>query len=316
MQRLRDYFLGAQTCTPATRRFGLESENLFGARHHHDGRIYRPISIGQSQQIMRWMAAIPGWSVAEQKGNLVTKVEGLGFTIVYELGHSNLEVITPTVPVSRSDALIGPLTMVHNMMAKAACPTSEHAVMLAMPYDRWENIDTLVMPDKRDEIWKQLDGPVLTVLGHIASLHINIDLTSIEEGMAWIAQINRIRNEQGWPDADVERIWQRYLLESRAGYEPDRYGPAPETFADYIERLSQLKVVMNTAPDGLQIADPQRPFAACEHVDIEMFLRSVWWGARLRVRDGKLVLEIRDIPRRGDEHIHDDFELLRSELGF
>ncbi len=54
---------------------------------------------------------------------------------------------------------------------------------------------------------------------------------------------------------------------------------------------------MNKLNDSLNIANPAMSFAKTKDVDIDLFLRSVWWWFRLRVRGENLVLEIRDVPR-------------------
>jgi hypothetical protein len=48
---------------------------------------------------------------------------------------------------------------------------------------------------------------------------------------------------------------------------------------------------------------PPKPFEFIQDANIELFLKSVWWLSRLRVRSGSLVLEIRPIPRESDADI-------------
>jgi len=170
------------------------------------------------------------------------------------------------------------------------------AVLTDLSWDG-SSSNTLIMPDKRDEIWLELDGQALYGLGHIASIHFNIDLVSVEEGMRFISRLMPLFEKQGWPPQSNSGVWNGYLRESRAKYQEGRYGPPPTDFCKYCSRLASYAVVMNSINGRLEIAKPRLPFANCSNPNIDMFLRSVWWWMRLRVRGGKLVLEIRDVPR-------------------
>ena len=79
----------------------------------------------------------------------------------------------------------------------------------------------MIIPDKRDRVWLDLDGPALFYLGHIAAIHINIDLVSIEEGEKWINKLNLFYEEAKWPAKENLLFWKKYIDESRVGYDFD-----------------------------------------------------------------------------------------------
>ncbi len=76
-----------------------------------------------------------------------------------------------------------------------------------------------------------------------------------------------------------------------------------------------MKVVMKRGADGYPtMCTPARPFAQTPDADMELFLRSIWWYSRLRVRGGTLVLEVRFIPRGSDEDMHRNVEQMLAYL--
>lgn len=166
-----------------------------------------------------------------------------------------------------------------------------------------------VTSDPRDQVWVQLDGQA--ALEHLtcASVQFNVDVSQagavpiINE--LWARRIHEV----DFGSNDVR--WRRYIAESRAAYHPIRYA-GPSWFADladYARQLSGLPVVMHQG--NIARLDPLGP----ESIDIELFLRSVWWHYRLRVRRGKLVLEIRPFARRSDECLEKYWGLVASVIG-
>ena len=59
---------------------------------------------------------------------------------------------------------------------------------------------------------------------------------------------------------------------------------------------------------------PAVPFIETENPDIELYLRSVWWYSRLRKRNDLLVLEIRNIPRRTNNLIKEEWDKIKKIL--
>lgn len=336
MDRLKKHFMGARTCTPETRAWGLEIETLFvdklpdtilrdpdlKGRYPHE----QPIERSTSQRMFLSLVEKHGWTITGIRGGTVVQIDKIimhaehnhFYTLIFELGWNNIELITPACCICPEEAKF--LELDRQLAALHSVAELYNGRAYLGSYDQWEHKDTLMMPDKRDEVWKELDGPVLCVLGHIASVHYNIDLCSIDEGMKWIRKIANLRKRHGWPNHEVARIWTRYLAESHAGYEPDRYGTTPaRNFEEYCDKLAGYKVHMghigNRDPKPQRIAMPLS-YRETHWVSEELFLRSVWWGARLRVRGDQLVLEIRDVPRGTDSEIRENFKILRQELGF
>lgn len=288
MKRLKKYFENANVCRPNERKADIETESLFV-----DIKSEKPISLDQSRNIMENLTNT-GYGVSEKKNGQIAKVEKNGVIIFYELGWNNFEIITPPVSLKQIDALID-----INNKALEDLRLSGRFAGAKMLNSSWDGSlsNTLAIPDKRDEIWLDLDGPSLYGLGHIASIHYSIDLISIEEGMGWIKILNGYFKKTGWPPKDNFSIWKNYINGSYAKYEKNRYGQPPDNFEIYCKRLASYKVVMNRSGGALSIANPPLPFSKTKDIDIDLFLRSVWWWSRLRVRSGNLALEIRDIPR-------------------
>ena len=306
MERLLAYFQGAKVCGQ-NRKLGIETETLFV-----DVR-YQPISYLISQGMMQHLRDVLDWQVAAQKNGVIVRLEKAGFAISYELGWNNFELTTPAYDLAED------VFREHDQMLKelyqagedyAAQPLAESA------QGSWDHhfSDTLMIPDQRDKIWLKLDGEALFGLGHIAAVHFNLDLKSIPEGMAWIRKLNHFFVEAGWPPPYNLLVWRKYIQESLVGYDEKRYGPAPDDFGEYCHTLSSFAVVMERQGKDLHIANPPLPFYRRQNPDIDLFLRSVWWYPRLRVRNGNLVLEIRDVPRGIEPR--ESFRMIREVLAF
>lgn len=306
MERLVAYFQEAKVCGQS-RKLGIETETLF-VDHQN-----QPISYLTSQNIMQYLRDILGWQATAQKNGVVVRLEKAGFAISYELGWNNFELTTPASD-SIKDVFRG-----HDQMLKELYQAGE--VYAAQPLagstqGSWDHhfSDTLIIPDQRDKIWLKLDGKALFGLGHIAAVHFNLDLRSIAEGMVWIEKLNRFFVAVGWPPPDNLSVWQKYIKESLVGYDEKRYGPAPDDFGEYCHILSSFAVVIEREGGDLHIANPPMPFSAAKNPDIDLFLRSVWWYPRLRMRNRNLVLEIRDVPRGIEPQ--ESFGLIREVLEF
>ena len=301
MQRLKKYFCTAEITPKEQRTLGLEIETLFTSDN-------QPISLETSQAIMSELIKNFSWDKKAETNNIITNVEKGGFNIIYELGWNSFELISPPFLLSELGKLIAKYKQ--RLQELYSCARAYGAEPIFQPSDGFHN-NTLIIPDKRDEIWLELDGPVLKELGHIASVHYNLSLESIEEGMKLIKKINNLYKILDIPPLSVRLAWQKYIKESRAGYEKNRYAPPPETFNAYCQNLSELKVVMNRSGGKLLRIKPT-PFYQLNKVDIELFLRSVWWWTRLRKRNKKLVLEIRGFPRVTDKQIEKDLKIVLS----
>lgn len=155
--------------------------------------------------------------------------------------------------------------------------------------------------DPRDNLWVQLDGREALEQLTCASVQFTVDTNPADAvsliNELWVRQVH----EQDF--ADNDRRWRNYIATSRAGYHPQRYGgppgfaTGPGDLAGYVEALCLHDVVMHhgrpSRLDPLAVAD----------LDINLFLRSVWWHYRLRRYHNSLCLEIRPFSRRDDTRI-------------
>jgi len=303
MKRISGYFENAKTTPFDERKMGIETESLLIYK-----RSDQPISFQTSQGIFSCLICDFGWEMRETKNGKVVKIEKGGFELFYELGWNNFELVTPVFHVcddeiySKNELLLAEINSAAQKFG---------AYVSNMSWDKDES-NTLIIPDKRDEIWLDLDGNVLFGLGHIACIHFNIDLVSIDEGMDFISRLLPLYCDYAWPAEANKRIWQNYLRGSKAQYQDGRYGPPPTSFAEYCNKIASYRIVMNVIDGELKIADPQVEFSQCENLNLDMFLRSVWWWMRLRVRNGKLVLELREVSRTLP--IKESFNIIRTEL--
>jgi hypothetical protein len=306
MDRLFDYFVNAQTVKAESRTVGVEIETLF-----IDEKA-RPISLAVSQKIWRCLAVDFSWTVVEEKAGMLVELEKQGFRLIYELSRHNFELTTPATLLKDSQNLFADSSKFLAEIFQAAKKFG--AWPLVKGWDGFWN-NTLILPDRRDEIWVRLDGlPALSLLGHTSCLHFNLDLCSIEEGLRFMRQLQEKYQELGWPAMGNGWAWRQYLKSSKAEYEPDRYGwPPLESLRAYCRKLSSFRVVMNKIGDEVEIAKPVLKFFQNPNPDINLFLRSVWWIFRLRVRGGKLVLEIRDVPRAIP--LNEAWEIIKNTSG-
>lgn len=103
---------------------------------------------------------------------------------------------------------------------------------------------------------------------------------------------------------------------SVAGYEPERFGPPPTDFEAYLAALARLKLFMNRGGESFALLKPPRTLDAVDDPDLDWFVTFVWWWTRLRVRSGRLVLEVRPVPRSTDADLAAVFAELRAAAGF
>ncbi len=291
------------------RKIGLEIESLF-----IDRTTGLPITKEVSQRMYLRLVGEQGWKMEEIKGDMVTKISCGGTDLIVDLGWNNFELITPTWSSDefKTKGIDSIQTRLEDVYKAAehynACPSGTS-------YDGHADKNTLAVPDERDDIWTKLDGPVLCVLGHIASVHVNIDLKSVDEGFEFIRRLNQYYDKVNWPPRPVRDAWDKYIAESAAGYEVGRYGPPPESFPQYLKQLAKYKVFMNkNGKSGLKQVKNPKVFHDTLPIDYELFLRSVWWWSRLRVRRNNLVLEVRAIPRGNDADLRQDVENVLSLL--
>jgi hypothetical protein len=294
---LSEYFNASRKCVPASRKIGLEVETLYV-----DAKTGAPIPRGTSQSMMRWLTRSGGWTIETEVDGCITELRRDGFSLLYEAGWNLFEVVTPPVQVGEIDQLLHGLLACLSSVHKAA--DSAGGVPVFYHCDNsLEN--TVVRLSELEALLWNLNGPAMGILAHIASVHLNIDLTSIDEGIEWIRQSNRMFSDRLWPPRESLLYWTLFLSSSTAQYEASRVGPAPEGWAEYLTALSKHRSYALHEAGKWHVPEARARFPKSFHDDeeIDMFLAFIWWWSRLRVRGGMLTIEVRAIPRGLDSDI-------------
>lgn len=295
MQRLIDCFTqGIKSRTLETVGSEVETQFVTG-----DGI---PISVAQSQQILRHLVDESGWSIEQTKGILVTTVvDALGNRICYELGRHNLELATVPAEPNRVLKTVEACMRQLYISARAAGAFPYFAPIL--PGDD----DLLIIPDERDATWLELDGrDALAPLARISSVQFTVSV-AVDDAINVLNTLGSYINNF-LADFPQDTIWHRYIAESAAGYLPDRYG-GPLMFddlADYCRLLTRHAVVC-----GARLV----PYNQVKSVNIPLYLRSIWWHFRLKRYQDSLCVEVRPLARRSDDKIAEQFGMLLEILG-
>jgi len=168
----------------------------------------------------------------------------------------------------------------------------------------------LFVTDERDSLWVELDGKeALENLCRCSSVQFTIDVNP-DDAIGWI---NLLWDKKIFEvDYAVnDRLWRRYINESRFGYSQTRYaGPIGfESQADYLAELCREPVVMHQGIPCRQTVEMVR------NLDCNLFLRSIWWHFRLKRFGNALAVEIRPFSRRSDEDIPKKWAIVAATLG-
>lgn len=181
-----------------------------------------------------------------------------------------------------------------------------------LPDYTWEG-DLLDVRDERDDIWVQLDGrralEQLTRPYICSSVQFTVDVNPNDAiniiNCLWEAKIHEV-------DYAANTIcWTNYISWSKAGYLPDRFGGPAEfkDIDDYVQQLMKHDVVMHKGhPCSLKVD-------GVPDLDIDLFLRSIWWHYRLRRYSNTLALEVRPFSRRRDKNIPAAWNLIAPIFG-
>ena len=169
----------------------------------------------------------------------------------------------------------------------------------------------LWVQESRDEVWVELDGrPALEELCRCSSVQFTVDVNPADA----IGIINRLwdakLNEGDY--APNNQRFTAYIEQSTAAYDSLRYGgPAGFTdMQDYVQQLLRHDVVMHQGtPCKL------RPDTVAG-LDVDLYLRSVWWHYRLRRYGNSLALEMRPFARRADAAIDMVWLRIQDAVGF
>jgi hypothetical protein len=297
---LAAYFETATCVDPKRRRVGVEVETLFVGG---DGEPLGPVS---AEGVFAALIS-RGWQRGEDSKVGGRELTNGDFALKPEVGAGNLEIISPARPVDELDTLLDDvLAHLEDLYAAAA---DIGAAPVAAPHDGHPDVDNIILDNERDRQWVDIDGrEALRELAHIASVHVTVDLCSIDEGFAFIRELNDLARERDWPPELVRASWQRYLQRSRCNYAAERFGQAPESFASYLELLRGFRVVVDRGPDGQlrRREEPPRLADVESDVDLPTFLGTVWLDTRLRRMNDTLALEARFVPRTTDEALRHD----------
>ncbi|MBP7927613.1 hypothetical protein KAZ57_00515 [Patescibacteria group bacterium] len=253
-----------------------------------------PVQTATSQKMLSLLVA-NGWKIADSKNGLITKLtDAAGNNIFYELGRHNIEVST----VAATPGTV--ISIAKNCLEQLYKVGQEFEAVPFFGPVLYGNSDLLVIPDDRDAIWVELDGcRALAPLARISAVQFTV---SVNPARA-IETINRLGENINLflKDYPQDKIWRRYIKDSRAKYRTDRYGGPLlfEDMSDYCQRLSAHAVVQGTK---------LVPFSMVEELDIPLYLRSVWWYFRLKRYGKALCVEVRPMPRREDGMLQSQLE--------
>lgn len=259
------------------------------------------VSVATSQAIFRTLAD-RGWCAVEQKGALITKLRNAeGDALLYELGRQNIELTT----APRQNGSLVPWAK--DLLKEVYSSAEVHGAKPHFEPVLTTTEDLLVIPDERDATWLEIDGrESLRPLATISAVQFTFSTTPNEA----IELLNRLGGqvERFLAEYPQDAVWRGYIRSSKASYRSDRYG-GPLLFSglhDYCDKL-----LMHNVVNGNQLTNA----AEMESFSIPLFLRSVWWYFRLRRYGEQLCIEVRPIPRRTDEILSQQLDMVLEVLG-
>lgn len=192
------------------------------------------------------------------------------------------------------------------------CAAQFEARPLFMPVYSWDE-PLLWVQEERDEIWVGLDGrEALEHLCRCSAVQFTVDVNPADAcqlisrlstaGIGWYGPNSYLGNHEQW---------RKYIYASHARYLPWRYGGPGEfeSIEDYVARLTQHDVVMHKG-QPVRLRPEEVP-----DLNIDLFLRSVWWHHRLRRYGDSLALEMRPFARGADEDIAEVLLKLKDVIG-
>lgn len=227
-----------------------------------------------------------------------------GGILQLELGRQKLELsINPSPSFSELwDRAQGMLSWLYRT-------AEEHGAYPYFSPDLECSLPLLCVQEWRDALWAGLDGlDALEELCRCSAVQFTVDVNP-GDATDWINALRTSRFHL-CDYATNDKRWSRYIRRSKAGYHMDRYG-GPDEFKNlpgYCANLAIYPVVMH----GGQITC--LPVDEVRNLDVNLFLRSVWWHYRLRRYGDSLALEVRPISRRRDEEIPEKWELIKRLL--
>jgi len=308
VDRLVRYFTEGIQDQPIATTVGMEIETSFidlGGQ---------PITLAQSQQLLVLLCNGYGWFPGKVKNQLLTEIfDRNGNKILYELGRQNIEL---SAAPGRAVDVVEKSERILQVLYSAAAEVG--AFPNLEPILKTDE-SLLVIPDERDAIWLELDGrEALELLARISSVQFTVSVPLAQA----VVCLNRLGENIGrflkyYPQ---EEYWRKYIRESKAGYNPMRYG-GPLFFhsiENYCERLVGHDVILGPAQETTPLfrADPARlvSYGKVVDLDIPLYLRSIWWYFRLRRYGNTLGIEVRPLPR-DNEPFQEKLDFVLGILG-
>lgn len=292
IKRLMEYFRNTNPVKSIKDQIGMEVETSFISK-----KSGKPISVACSQKILK---SLPWDCVATKNGLLTTLQTPDGSRIQYELGRQNLELSLAPYPADQVVAKgRGILDQIYKAGEKAGAIPFFGSVL-----DTKE--DLLMIPDERDATWLTLDGrSTLNLLAKCTAVQFTVGTSFRQAPMDLTKLQNALPAFLG--NYPQEQLWRQYIAQSTANYRADRYGSQWDitSVEDYCAQLIKHNVVCGTK---------LIPHDEVENLDINLFLRSVWWYFRLRRYDKNLCIEVRPLPRQNDTALSDQLQFVLDTL--
>jgi hypothetical protein len=169
--------------------------------------------------------------------------------------------------------------------------------------------DLLWVQEERDALWVDLDGrTALEELCRCSSIQFTMDVNP-EDAIQVINRLQTAQTRINYESNDAR--WRKYIDASVAGYRADRYrGPEQfESIDDYVDKLATQDIVMYRG-EPARMSPAQTP-----DLDVNLFLRSVWWDYRLRRYDDNLAVEMRPFGRCADSQFPQVWNQVAQTIG-
>lgn len=286
---LENYFRGGGLGA-CSNTMGVEVETIFTTTNKRTNLL----SFRQSQQMFEGMCK-RGWVPQRTDcGKIMELTDSMGNSVKYDAGHANLEIASAPRPTPSAvfELVRRPLG---ELYLEAKCVGAD---ALRGPIVK-SRADTLIDFTERDRSWIALDGRnVFAQIARIASFQMTIAVPlerAIDTVNLLHEKIDIFRKR--FPQ---DRVWRTYVERSAAGYLPNRFGGPTrfESLRHYCEELAKHQVIDISTQRLVPFSEVNK-----RSLDVNMFLRSVWWYFRLRRYGNQLCIEIRPNGRYCDEKL-------------
>lgn len=283
----------------ASEDIGLEVETIYvdeSGQPAHAG-VTQAILRRMIERNNRWSVTETGFYAGEKR--IASIMDTHGNKIVFEIGVSNLEVVTQ---VAKPNLTIETACEILQQLEQAAAidgTCRPHLGPIVYPKK-----SVLAPMSEREKNFLNLDGhDVTNMMACTACVQFTIQVTP--KNAVRILERLHAKLPDFLARYPQETIWRRYVRESKAGYLESRYGGPTgfDSIADYCGRLAEHRVLTET---GLL------PWDELSALDVAMFVKSVWWYFRLKRYGNQLCLEIRPLKRGTDDEIASQWSFVEN----